>query len=177
MLTGVYQQDSSSKQPRAHALITTLAASPVISTDSSQPLDSISQATRMKAHFAAVTLFLASGCSSDAERQATLQKYGDPPPATQATTRGCDKAAAQRVKAMFSTPEMGHEGQADGWIVMTFGSDYSVWTTEQRHQMVTTFADADTCLSGSARKIEFNTPGGKTIARADRVRGIRFLDK
>jgi hypothetical protein len=109
--------------------------------------------------------------------QATLKKYEDPPAAAGATLSGCDKGAAQRVKAMFSTPEMGKETQADGWVIMTFGSDYSVWTTEQRHQMITTFADADACLARSARKIEFNSPGGRTIARADNIRGIRFLDK
>jgi hypothetical protein len=109
--------------------------------------------------------------------QATLKKYEDVPAGNGASVTSCDRGAAQRVKAMFSTREMGIETKADGWVIMTFGSDYSDWTTDQRHQMISTFANADACLTGSARNIEFDSPEGRTIARADKVRGIRLLDK
>lgn len=116
------------------------------------------------------------GCSSDAEREAILKKYEDPPLAANPSVATCDRSAAQRVKTLLSSPEMGKESFADGWVVMTFGTDYSAWTTEQRKQMATNFANADACLNGKARRIEFDGPDGTTVGRADEIRGVHFTD-
>jgi hypothetical protein len=65
----------------------------------------------------------------------------------------------------------------DGWLVVRFGSDYATWTPNMVEGMVATVADADACLTGRARKIEFRSPTDRLIARADPVRGIRMLGR
>jgi hypothetical protein len=62
----------------------------------------------------------------------------------------------------------------DGWVVVTFGQDYFSWTDRQCEGVVTTYANADACVTGQARSLEFRLPSGKLIARADRVRGIQM---
>ena len=62
-------------------------------------------------------------------------------------------------------------------IEVRFGSDYRSWTSAQREQMVTAFANADACVSGKARDIEFRSPDGRVIARADGVRGVRMTSQ
>ena len=86
---------------------------------------------------------------------------------------GCDKAAAKKVMQLMK--EMIQKTETDaGWIIITFGSDYFQWTDRQTEGMVTTYANADACLTGKARKLEFRSPSGKLIARADSFRGIRM---
>lgn len=86
----------------------------------------------------------------------------------------CDRSAAQRVMTEMSAPEMSRVNVEDGWVVVRFGSDWASWNDRQTEMMVHAFADADACLSGRPRRIEFRSPTGKLVARADEARGIRM---
>ena len=91
-----------------------------------------------------------------------------------APAQTCDKAAAKKVMTLMGPP-MVHSVTSDaGWTIITFGNDYFSWTDRQIEGMVTTYANADACLTGKARNLEFRSPSGKLIARADRLRGIQM---
>jgi hypothetical protein len=59
-------------------------------------------------------------------------------------------------------------------MIVTFGSDYGAWTTGQLRTLVRNYADADACLSGAARVLEFRSPSGTVVAMADGTRGIQM---
>ena len=87
--------------------------------------------------------------------------------------QACDKAAAKNVMSLMNP--MIHSVETDaGWVIITFGSDYFSWTDRQCEAMVTAYANADACITGKARSLEFRSPSGKLIARADSFRGIRM---
>lgn len=87
--------------------------------------------------------------------------------------QACDKAAAKNVMSLMN--QMIHSVETDaGWTIITFGSDYFSWTDRQCEAMVTAYANADACITGKARKLEFRSPSGKLIARADSLRGIQM---
>jgi hypothetical protein len=127
---------------------------------------------------------LACGCASDADMRETLRKYDEIPaaspavvasPARSSKGASCDKQAARSVMEMMSDPSMARVGSTQaGWVIVHFGSDYSEWTPSQVRGMVTTFANADACIHGKARRIEFQSPDGAVIARADELRGIQM---
>ncbi len=85
----------------------------------------------------------------------------------------CDKAAAKNVMSLMNPMIQSVETDA-GWTIITFGSDYFSWTDRQTEGIVTTYANADACLTGKARKLEFRSPSGKLVARADSFRGIQM---
>lgn len=85
----------------------------------------------------------------------------------------CDKVAARKTLAKMTDPHMARIVEEDGWVVVRFGTDYASWTPETRDVIITTFANVDACISGKARSMEFRSPSGKVIARADRLRGIK----
>jgi hypothetical protein len=128
-------------------------------------------ALKTRDHILGIAL-LVGACSSDAERVATLKAYEDPAP----PVSSCDKAAAASVLSMMKSPEMARvKITGSGTVIVHFGNDYSGWSPSQREAMVTTFANADACSTGKARSIEFQSPRGKVIARADGIRGIRMM--
>lgn len=86
----------------------------------------------------------------------------------------CDKAAAKKALAKMRPHQVAGVVSEDGWIVVTFGNDYFSWSGRQCEGMVTVYANADACVTGQARSLEFRSPSGKLIARADRVRGIQM---
>lgn len=86
----------------------------------------------------------------------------------------CDKAAAKRALAKMRPHQVARVESEDGWVVVTFGNDYFSWSDRQCEGMVTVYANADACVTGQARSLEFRSPSGKLIARADRVRGIQM---
>jgi len=86
----------------------------------------------------------------------------------------CDKAAAKKALARMRPHLVANVVSEDGWVVVTFGQDYFSWSDRQCEGVVTTYANADACISGQARSLEFRSPSGKLIARADRVRGIQM---
>jgi hypothetical protein len=88
----------------------------------------------------------------------------------------CDRAAARTVVQHL---EAGGARIAleDGWVVVRFGADYTVWTPQQTEALIAVYADADACLHQRARKIEYQSPIGAVIARADPVRGIRMTGR
>ncbi len=90
------------------------------------------------------------------------------------TADACDKAAARNSLAKMTDPHMARIAEEDGWVVVRFGTDYASWTPETREVIITTFANIAACISGKARSIEFRSPSGKVIARADNVRGIKI---
>lgn len=96
------------------------------------------------------------------------------PSVNYAAPQNCDKAGAKALMAKMQ-PDMVHSVTSDaGWTIITFGNDYFSWTDRQCEGMVTTYANADACLTGKARNLEFRSPSGKLIARADSLRGIRM---
>ena len=86
----------------------------------------------------------------------------------------CDKVAAKKALAKMRPHIVSNVSEEDGWVVVTFGQDYFYWTEGQREAMVMTYANADACITGQARSLEFRSPSGKLVARADRVRGIQM---
>jgi len=86
----------------------------------------------------------------------------------------CDKAKA---KAFYDTtlthPNMARITEEDGWVIVRFGTDYASWTPAQLDTFIATYANVDACISGKARRMEFRSPSGKVIARADSLRGIK----
>ena len=93
---------------------------------------------------------------------------------TGAPATACDKAAAKKLLAKMRPDMVRTVAVEDGWVVVTFGPDYHVWNDSQREGMVTAYANADACVTGQARSLEFRSPTGKLVARADRVRGIQM---
>ena len=88
--------------------------------------------------------------------------------------QACDKAAAKKLLETMR-PDMVQSVTSDaGWVIVTFGNDYFSWTDRQCEGMVTAYANADACVTGKARNLEFRSPSGKLIARADSFRGIRM---
>jgi hypothetical protein len=88
--------------------------------------------------------------------------------------QACDKAAAKKALAKMRPHIVSRVSEEDGWVVVIFGQDYFYWTDGQKEGIVTTYADADACVTGQARSLEFRSPSGKLVARADRVRGIQM---
>ena len=86
----------------------------------------------------------------------------------------CDKAAAKKALAKMHPYIVASAVVEDGWVVVTFGQDYFSWTDRQTEGVVTAYANADACVTGQARSLEFRSPSGKLVARADRVRGIQM---
>lgn len=86
----------------------------------------------------------------------------------------CDKAAAKKVMTLMGPPMVQSVSSDAGWTIITFGNDYFSWTDRQTEGMVTSYANADACLTGKARSLEFRSPSGKLIARADSLRGIQM---
>lgn len=94
--------------------------------------------------------------------------------ATVPAAAGCDKAAAKRSLAKMRPHIVSRVAEEDGWVVVTLGADYAYWNDRQTEAIVTGYANADACVTGQARNLEFRSPSGKLVARADRVRGIQM---
>lgn len=88
--------------------------------------------------------------------------------------QACDKVAAKKVLATMHPHMVSSVSKDAGWIIVTFGNDYFSWSDRQCEAMVTTYANADACITGKARSLEFRSPSGKLIARADSFRGIQM---
>ena len=88
--------------------------------------------------------------------------------------RGCHKAGARKILADMHPRMVASESIDAGWIIVTFGSDYFYWTERQTEGLVTAYANADACITGKARSLEFRSPSGKLIARADSFSGIQM---
>jgi hypothetical protein len=91
---------------------------------------------------------------------------------TQAQT--CDKAAAKKVITLMTSSMIHSVSKDAGWVIVTFGNDYFSWNDRQCEAMVTAYANADACITGKARSLEFRSPSGKLIARTDSFRGIQM---
>lgn len=86
----------------------------------------------------------------------------------------CDTAAAKEALAKMRPYIVANAVEEDGWVVVTFGQDYFSWSDRQVEGVVTAYANADACVTGQARSLEFRSPSGKLVARADRLRGIQM---
>ncbi|MDP1859702.1 MAG: zinc ribbon domain-containing protein [Gemmatimonadaceae bacterium] len=87
---------------------------------------------------------------------------------------GCDAAAAVAALERMRGPMVARVEDDAGWTVVTFGPDYTAWTERQTEAMVRTYADTDACATRKARNLEFRSPSGKLVARADGLRGIQM---
>ena len=90
------------------------------------------------------------------------------------SAHACDKTAAKKVLALMRPYIVARVVEEDGWQVITLGQDYFSWSDRQTEGIVTTYANADACITGQARNLEFRSPSGKLVARADRLRGIQM---
>jgi hypothetical protein len=86
----------------------------------------------------------------------------------------CNRVAANNVLRMVSDPAMATVSQQDGWVVVQFGMDYASWSPAQTEGIITTYANADACINGKSRRLEFQSPSGRVIARVDELRGIQI---
>ncbi len=86
----------------------------------------------------------------------------------------CDPDAARNVQAMLR--DMGTWQEKSGKITFTWGSDWDQANSQQRIDLIKTFADSDACLTGNAREIEYYR-NGKLVGEASPTAGIKLLDK
>jgi hypothetical protein len=86
----------------------------------------------------------------------------------------CDKQSAKETLKKMTDPRMASIIEEDGWTVVRFGTDYASWTSSQLDTLITAYANVDACIHGNARKMEFRSPSGKVIARANPSRGIQM---
>lgn len=84
---------------------------------------------------------------------------------------GCDTAQAAKVQGMLH--EMATWQEVGGKVEVKWGSDWDQYTPSDKTGMITTFANADACLSGEARAIEFYR-NGKLVGEASSTWGIRL---
>jgi len=96
------------------------------------------------------------------------------PSVNYAAPQACDKPGAKALMAKMRPDMVKSVTEDAGWVVVTFGNDYFHWTDRQTEGLVTTYANTDACLTGKARNLEFRSPSGKLIARADSLRGIQM---
>lgn len=89
------------------------------------------------------------------------------------TAPSCDQVGARKLLAKMTDPRMASMVEEGGWVVVRFGTDYASWTPQTVDTIVTSFANVDACIAGKARRMEFRSPSGKVLARADEVRGIK----
>lgn len=118
---------------------------------------------------ASLTAMLSSvACTSDAEMRETLKKYEDPPKPACLREDGVARLQLMQSSSRATTHLTGD------WTVVRIGAAYNDWTAERTESWIRLYADGDACASGSARKIEFQSPSGRVIGRADPVRGIQI---
>jgi len=86
----------------------------------------------------------------------------------------CDKDASRKVQAM--SKEMGTWQEISGGVSFTWGSDWDHANSQQRLGLITTFSDADACLTGKARKIKYYR-NGKLVGEASPNSGIKLLEE
>lgn len=90
------------------------------------------------------------------------------------TPVACDRQAAEKVRRLVQ--QAGKITQDSGFVRVQWGSDFFSWGEDAQLTMAKTFANADACLSGSAREIRFYSPAGKFNAVATPTAGVRLVD-
>lgn len=86
----------------------------------------------------------------------------------------CNTDAARKVKDLVQG--LAKTSQDSGFIRVQWGNGFHAWGRDQQLQMAQTFANADACLSGSAREIRFYSPAGQFNAVATSSAGVRLID-
>lgn len=86
----------------------------------------------------------------------------------------CNTDAARKVKDLVQG--LAKTSQDSGFIRVQWGNGFHAWGRDQQLQMAQTFANADACLSGSAREIRFYSPAGTFNAVATPSGGVRLID-
>jgi hypothetical protein len=101
-------------------------------------------------------------------------------PATTSTTAiapvqmACNREAAQKVQdGVNGLAQVSNER---GYLKVKWGTSFFSWGKDQQLLMAQNAANADECLSGSAREIRFYSPAGKFNAVATPTTGIRLVD-
>lgn len=79
----------------------------------------------------------------------------------------------QAVKVQGMMREMAMWKEVGGKIEVKWSGDWDQWTPSERTGMITTFANADACISGKARAIEFYR-NGKLVGEASPTFGIKL---
>ena len=77
-------------------------------------------------------------------------------------------------KIMQTTKQMANVFEEDGRLVIEFQEYLFPYDINKRLNFVRAIADADVILHGSARSIFYYNPGGKQIAKADTLNGVRL---
>jgi hypothetical protein len=100
---------------------------------------------------------------------------------TSALAVGCDdsgKKVALETKALL----LGDKRMVRSWtekkglVTIRWGADFLSWSRDNKTKMTHVAADADACLAGFARKIEFYSPKGELVGTASAVDGIRVIE-
>ena len=83
-------------------------------------------------------------------------------------------ASAQKV--MKNARQMAKIYEEGDHLVVEFNEHLSPDDINKRLRIVRAIADADCIIKGEPRSIFFYNPGGKQVAKADRVYGVRLID-
>lgn len=89
-----------------------------------------------------------------------------------ATIEDCDKASAQRVKAMVSS--MAIVSEKNGDLICAWKDNWYSYSLSQKDQMIRAVADNDACLLGKLRPIYIYYMG-EVVARATPYTGIEVV--
>lgn len=89
------------------------------------------------------------------------------------TTFACDEAKARNVQSMLQG--MGVWSETGGVTTFKWGSAWDDFAPHERTGMIKSFANADACLKGMAREINFYRKG-KLVGKASPSSGISLID-
>lgn len=86
----------------------------------------------------------------------------------------CNKDAAQKV--MSGVRSLASISKTSEYLSVKWGTSFFTWGRDQQLLMAQNVANADACLSGSAREIRFYSPAGQFNAIATPSSGIRLVE-
>lgn len=91
----------------------------------------------------------------------------------QSSTPACDISAATKVRSNFGQMMVAQEFRNQ--MAYSISADWWGTIRPRLGELVRAAANADACLAGKARRIDFYGPDGKRVAFADPNKGIRLL--
>ena len=95
-------------------------------------------------------------------------------PVQASTPVACDRQAAQKVQDAVNG--LAQVSRDSGFVRVQWREIFHSWGKDKQLVMAQTAANADACLSGSAREIRFYSPAGKFNAVATPTAGVRLID-
>ncbi len=105
----------------------------------------------------AVILYSCMSTSRDVDRRIAERSAAAPPPVASVNSQCARKDSAEKVMSLMST--MGNIDVRSDVVRFTWGAGVAVQNRENLKRLVTSFGDADACLNGVAREIQFYRSG------------------